>query len=77
MQGTTQAGEGDSSMDFKSAYKWALDRMQDEHVDEADLAARYLLSDAAQIGTRFSDFKRAEAENTYLSTAQYNMLSIR
>lgn len=63
-----------SGVPFSTAFELTRDLFEEQEVAEGELSARYLVSDAAQIGPRYSDFKLASTENEALSLEKMNEL---
>jgi release factor glutamine methyltransferase len=55
---------------FKRAYELTVEYLRDYGADEAQASARYLLSDVASVGMRYSDFQAAMSSEMLLSKEQ-------
>ena len=61
---------------FKKAYELAAEYLQESGADEAYTSARYLVSDVASVGMRYSDFRAAVGGDMVLSKEQMAKLKI-
>jgi hypothetical protein len=63
-----------SNVPFTAAFELARGLFEDQGINEGELSARYLVSDAARVGPRHSDFLLASTMNKPLSEDEMNQL---
>ena len=71
---TSTEGWPEANVLFVTAFELTKELFEKRAVAEADLSARYLVCDAAEVGPRYSDFKQASSENAPLSTSAMERL---